>query len=145
MEKLITQLTEVFTTNFVAYFRSHVAHVNLVGRNFYSDHKLLQKVYENLQGNIDPIAEFLRTCKSYMPESLEEVIDGSAIADDPVMGTSDSLLETVRDDLETLVVLYRELEKAAESAGQDQIANYAQDQETILTKQIWMLDSTLDD
>ena len=145
MEKLITQLTEIFTTNFVAYYRAHVAHVNIVGRNFYSDHKLLQKVYETLQANIDTLAEFLRTCKTFMPESLEEVIDGSAIADDPVMGTSDSLLETVRDDLETLVVLYRELEKAAESAGQDQIANYAQDQETILTKQIWMLDSTLDD
>ena len=139
------QLTQIFRDNFVAYFRSHVAHVNITGRNFYSDHKLLQKVYENLQGNIDTIAEFLRTCESFMPESLADVLDLTAIPDDMVMGDSDALLRLVCEDLQTLVGLYRELETEAEDAGQDQIANFAQDQETVLTKQIWMITSTIGD
>ena len=145
MNDLIKKLAEVFGTNFVAYYRSHVAHVNITGRNFYSDHKLLQKVYENLQDQIDTIAEFLRSVETFMPESLADVMDLTAIPDDMVMGDSDALLRLVCEDLQTLVGLYRELETEAEDAGQDQIANFAQDQETVLTKQIWMITSTIGD
>jgi starvation-inducible DNA-binding protein len=145
MNDLIKKLAEVFASNFVAYYRSHVAHVNITGRNFYSDHKLLKKVYENLQDQIDTIAEFLRSVESFMPESLADVLDLTAIPDDMVMGDSDSLLRLVCEDLQTLVALYRELETEAEDAGQDQIANFAQDQETVLTKQIWMITSTIGD
>ena len=45
------QLQKTFCDNFLCYFRSQVAHVNVVGRNFYSDHKLLGKIYEHLQAN----------------------------------------------------------------------------------------------
>jgi starvation-inducible DNA-binding protein len=145
MNDLIKKLAEVFGSNFVAYYRSHVAHVNIVGRNFYSDHKLLQKVYENLQDQIDTIAEFLRSVESFMPESLADVMDLTAIPDDMVMGDSDALLRLVCEDLQTLVGLYRELETEATDAGQDQIANFAQDQLTVLTRQIWMITSTIGD
>jgi starvation-inducible DNA-binding protein len=145
MNDLIKKLAEVFGTNFVAYYRSHVAHVNITGRNFYSDHKLLQKVYENLQDQIDTLAEFLRSVETFMPESLADVLDLTAIPDDMVMGDSDALLRLVCEDLQTLVALYRELETEATDAGQDQIANFAQDQETVLTKQIWMITSTIGD
>ena len=47
------QLTQIFKNNFVAYFRSHAAHVNITGRNFRSDHKLLEGVYERRQEQID--------------------------------------------------------------------------------------------
>ena len=143
MNDLIEKLREVFATNFVAYYQSHVAHVNIVGRNFYSDHKLLQKIYENLQDQIDTIAEFLRSVESFMPESIGDVMDTAVIADDLVLGDSDELLRLVGRNLQTLVDLYRELEREADDAGQDQIANYAQDQETILTKQIWMITATV--
>ena len=143
MNDLIEKLREVFATNFVAYYQSHVAHVNITGRNFYSDHKLLQKIYENLQDQIDTIAEFLRSVETFMPESLADVMDQTQVADDLVVGDSDELLRLVGRNLQTLVDLYRELEREADDAGQDQIANYAQDQETILTKQIWMITATV--
>lgn len=144
MTDLIEKLTEVFNTNFVAYYRTHVAHVNIVGRNFYSDHKLLQKIYEELQGDIDTIAEFLRTLETVMPESLGTVIDGSQIADLDVYGSADELLAGVLTDLITLISLYRELELLAEEADEDQISNFAQDRETVFTKFNWMLRSTLE-
>ena len=49
MEELKICLQETFAGNFVSYYRSHVAHVNIQGRNFYQDHKLLQKIYEYFQ------------------------------------------------------------------------------------------------
>ena len=144
MTDLINKLTEVFNTNFVAYYRTQVSHVNITGRNFYSDHKLLQKIYEELQGDIDTIAEFLRTLAAVMPESLATVIDGSKIADLDVYGSADELLESVLTDLTALISLYRELEELAEEEDEDQIGNFAQDRETVFTKFSWMLRATLE-
>jgi len=140
---LIDQLTTVFNSNFVAYYRSHVAHVNTQGRNFYSDHKLLQKIYEDLQSNIDTIAEFLRTLDEPMPVSLDAVLRGSDIADQDQTGTADQLLMSVAGDVVDLVGLHRDLIRAATEADQDQIANYAQDRITTLERFLWMLRSTL--
>jgi len=139
-----TQLQQVFADNFAAYFRSHVAHVNTQGRNFYSDHKLLGKIYEDLQSQIDLIAELLRSMGEFMPTSLGQVLDTAQITEDAVEGDSDDLLITVRGDLESLKACNEELMAVAEEAGHKEIANYAQDRILTLAKYIWMLDSTLD-
>ena len=138
------QLTQVFNDNFVTYFRSHAAHVNIEGRNFRSDHKLLQGVYERRQAQIDQIGELLRTLGVYMPCSLADIITDSHILADAIEGTADELLESVREDLEHLKDCYEELMAVAEEQGHAEISNYAQDQILDLAKSIWMLNSTLD-
>jgi starvation-inducible DNA-binding protein len=138
------QLQQVFADNLVAYYRSHVAHVNTQGRNFYSDHKLLGKIYEDLQDQIDTIAELLRSLGEFMPPSLAQVLGTSQIADNTVEGNSDDLLISVRGDLEELKLCNEELMQVAEEDGHAEIANYAQDRILTLAKYIWMLDSTLE-
>ena len=138
------QLNQVFCDNFVTYYRSHTAHVNLVGRNFRSDHKLLQGVYERRQAEIDVLAELLRTLSAFMPVSITEVLACSEISDSDIEGDADELLEAVRDDLEQLKGCYEELMAVADSEGHAEISNYAQDQILDLAKSIWMLNSTLD-
>ena len=87
----LEQLIQVFNDNFTAYFRSHVAHVNIMGRNFVSDHKLLEKVYEDLQEQIDSIAEKIRTLDGFMPASLQEVINDSHNPVFAIEGSSENL------------------------------------------------------
>jgi starvation-inducible DNA-binding protein len=99
------QLTQVFNNNFVAYYRSHVAHVNILGRNFYSDHKLLQKVYEDLQDQIDKLAELLRTLDDYMPCEIQDVLNQSEIGTGIFEEDADGFLHGVKDDLESCIVL----------------------------------------
>lgn len=137
------QLLQVFNDNFIAYFRSHVAHVNTVGRNFVSDHKLLGKIYEDLQGQIDTIAEILRTLDEMMPCCLTDIIDASEINTLPIDGDSDELLEQVLEDLGTLKGCYLELMTVAEEEEHKEIANYAQDRVLAIAKFEWMLRSTL--
>jgi starvation-inducible DNA-binding protein len=137
------QLKQVFNDNFVAYYRSHVAHVNIVGRNFVSDHKLLKGIYEDLQEQIDTIAELLRSMDEFMPGSLAQVLQSSHIEDDPMLGDSDSMLESVYDDIEHLKGCYEELIKVGNEEGYDHISNYAQDRVLQLSKFCWMLSSTL--
>ena len=137
-------LTQIFKDNFVAYFRSHAAHVNVTGRNFASDHKLLQKTYEDLQGQIDVIAEILRTLKEYMPCDISEVIAESHMPTDAIEGDALELIELVMVDLEYLVDEHRELITIANDEGHDEVANYAQDRVLALEKHIWMHRSTLE-
>jgi len=142
---MITQtlLTQIFNNNFVAYYRSHVAHVNTEGRNFYSDHKLLQKIYESLQDQIDIIAELLRGMEEYMPCDIQDVLNQSEISTKILEGDSDFLLEAIMKDLQSLKDSYDELEDVAEDEDYEEISNYAQDRVLTLNKQIWMLRATL--
>jgi DNA-binding ferritin-like protein len=144
MTTIEQQLTQVFCDNFVTYYRSHVAHVNIMGRNFRSDHKLLQGVYERRQTEIDHIAELLRTLQVFMPHCLTDIVDGSNISDEPIEGDADELLEAVRTDLEQLKDCYEELMAVADDENHAEISNYAQDQILDIAKSIWMLNSTLD-
>ena len=137
------QLTQTFNNNFVAYYRSHVVHVNILGRNFYSDHKLLQKIYEDLQDQIDRIAELLRTIDDYMPCEIQDVLNQSEISTAIFEEDSDGFLEGVKNDLELLKGTYEELMAVAEVEGHEEIANYSQDRILALAKFIWMLDATL--
>ena len=137
-------LEETFSANFVAYYRSHVAHVNIVGRNFASDHKLLQKIYEDLQGTIDSLAELLRTIGAKMPNDIATVLEISPFRDDPVEGDSDELLQLVLDDQDKLMDLYKELDQAANEAGDIDISNFAQGRVGDHAKFRWMLRSTLE-
>ena len=138
------QLIQIFNNNFIAYFRSHAAHVNITGRNFRSDHKLLQGVYERRQEQIDKIGEILRTMQEYMPCDINDVVMNSAISTDAIQGTADELLETVMMDLEHLLEDFKALIAIADLEGLEEISNYAQDQALDLEKSIWMLRSTLD-
>ena len=138
-------LEETFAANFVSYYRSHVAHVNLRARTFYQDHKLLQKVYEYFQDNIDTIAEKLRTVRAYMPTDLATVTTLSPIADTPTTGTADELLEQVLESLDIMVDQYHELNDAAEAVNYIDISNFAQDQIGQIVKLRWMIESTLEE
>lgn len=138
------QLKLIFNNNFVAYFRSHAAHVNITGRNFRSDHKLLEGVYERRQAEIDKIGEILRTMQEYMPCDINDVVFNSEIPTDAIEGKADELLETVMMDLQHLLEDYKALIVIADSEGYEEISNYAQDQALDLEKSIWMLRSTLE-
>jgi DNA-binding ferritin-like protein len=137
------QFTLVFNNNFIAYFRSHAAHVNVTGRNFRSDHKILGGIYERRQAEIDKIGEILRTMDEYMPCDINDVVMNAAIPTDAIEGSADKLLETVMMDLEHLLEDYKQLIEIASDEGLEEISNYAQDQALDLEKSIWMLRSTL--
>lgn len=141
--RTVEQLREVFSDNFVAYFRSHIAHLNIVGRNFQSDHALLLGIYEDLQDQIDIIGELIRSLDEYVTDDIADVIEGSSVLPFPMSGTSDQMLGEVMSDLEQLKNCYIALMEIAEAEEHNEIANYAQDRILALAKTIWMLRSTL--
>jgi len=145
LTNLQEELTKTFSGNFVSYYRSHVAHVNIIGRNFYSDHKLLQKIYEYFQDNIDTIAEKLRTIKAKMPVDIATVTIESPIMDFPTVGDCYELLTQVDEALESMIEQYHALNDAAEEVDYIDISNFAQDQIGQLARFRWMIESTLEE
>lgn len=144
MTLTLDQLQTCFRNNFICYYSSHVAHVNVRGRNFVSDHKLLKGIYEARQEQIDVIAEFIRTLDGFMIDQLQMVITDATIDDGPTRGSADDLLLLTRDNLAALADDFRDLREAADEDGLDNIANYADEQVTAITKYLWMLDATLE-
>jgi len=140
----VFQLKQVFCDNFAAYTRSHIAHLNVTGRNFYSDHKLLNKIYDDLQDEIDTLGELIRALGAFAPLSLTEIMENSQVSIDAIDGSADALLSEVRSDLEQLKECYIELLKVSESEDLEEIANHAQDRLLVLEKFLWMLNSTLE-
>ena len=139
----LTKLQDVYCDNFIAYYRAHSIHMNILGRNFYSDHKLLQKIYEELQEHIDDIGELLRSSQEFVPETIGDILAGSDL-DDSTAGASgaDSLLVHVRSALEHLVMAYTELNLLATEEDYPDIENFAQGQIQTLKRFIWMLTAT---
>lgn len=139
------QLQQVFRDNFVVYYRAHVAHVNTRGRNFYSDHRLLGKIYQHLQANTDVLAELLRTLDSFMPTSLDSITAESAILPAPCEGSARELLQHVLEGIQELDSAYQDLVEVSEAESMDEITDYAQGEIRVLRKYCWMLESTLHD
>jgi len=137
------QLTQIFRDNFVTYFRSHVAHVNITGRNFRSDHKLLEGIYTRRQDQIDRIGEILRSMDEYMPCDISEVLELSHIDTGELSGDADHLLAMVQEDLEHLLDEFKQLIEIADEEGLEEISNYGQDQSLDIEKSLWMLKATL--
>lgn len=142
--KTLDQLQQVFCNNFTTYYASHVAHVNVVGRNFVSDHELLKGIYEDRQAEIDTLAEIIRTLDGFMIDNLKDVTVGATIKDAPTQGSADVLLMKIHGHLTDLVLDYQDLMAAATADGLEHISNHAQDQVTALEKQLWQLKSTLE-
>ena len=144
LDNLQLVLEETFSNNFVAYYRSHVAHVNITGPEFPEYHKMLQKIYEYFQGNIDTLAEKLRTVRGMMPASLRTVLEIAALEDKDTEGSAEELLATVLDSIAVMIDQYHELYEAAEEVRYLDISNFAQDEIGKLAKIRWMLEATLD-
>lgn len=144
MKSSLKHLKTAFATNFVLYYKSHVAHVNTTGRNFYSDHKLLQEIYEDAQSNIDSYAEFIRILYDDMPYTLGKIIQLSDLADDLSVMTDREYLQMVYDDTEVMLKTLTELYNACETDKEIGLSNFVQDRIIVHGKFCWQLRSILE-
>ena len=86
----------------------------------------------------------LRTIDAKMPNDIATVLQISPFRDDPTEGDADELLQLVLDDQDKLIDLYKELDQAANEAGDIDISNFAQGRVGDHAKFRWMLRSTLE-
>ena len=145
LTELYTVLERVWATNFVAYQKAHSAHINIRGRNFYSDHKLLKHIYRYLQDNIDILGEEIQACGvGRVPETISMILETSMIADTVPDMDADSLLHTVLDDLYVMIDLYHEMDEAGQAANYPDVCNMAADHIGKIAIFCWKIEATLE-
>lgn len=138
------ELIETFCDNFVAYYRSHSCHLNITGRNFVSDHKLLNDIYDDLQDEIDTLGEIIRTIKIEAPRTIQEILDTASLTEETTDLGADGMLGITYDAIEHLIDSYKDIEQLADSAEYAHISNHAQDRVLTLEKFCWQLRSVLE-
>ena len=128
LQNLHDVLERVYASNFVAYQRAHASHMNIRGRNFISDHKLLKKIYQYLEGNVDVLGEEIQACGvGRVPETIDMILVNSVIADTMPAMDADSMLQDVLDMLYQLIDVYHEMDEAGKAANYPDVCNMAAD------------------
>jgi len=145
LKELYTVLERVFATNFVTYYKAHAAHINIRGRNFYNDHKLLKHIYRYLQENIDTLGEEIQACGvGRVPETIEMILETSGVEDRMPSLDADDLLRDCLDDLYELIEVYHEMDEAGKAANYPDVSNMAADHIGRIAAFCWKIEATLD-
>ena len=145
LQNLHDVLERVYASNFVAYQRAHASHMNVRGRNFMSDHKLLKHVYQYLENNVDVLGEEIQACGvGREPETIDGIMTLSAIVDlMPPMDADGMLMDTL-DNLYKMIDLYHEMDEAGQAANYPDVCNMAADHIQKIATFCWKIEATLD-
>jgi starvation-inducible DNA-binding protein len=142
--KTLDALLETFCDNFVNSYRAHSIHFNIVGPEFYSNHKLLQKIYEDSESIQDDLGELIRALGALAPETIGDIMSMADLDDSTTGSSAEELLQHVLDGQEHMIDSYRRLEEVADDEGEKDISNFAQDRIRQHKKFAWMLRSSIE-
>jgi starvation-inducible DNA-binding protein len=140
---LTEDLKTLLGSTFVLYTKTHGFHWNIEGSNFPQYHKFLNKMYDEIYGTIDTIAEYIRTLGSYSPGSLGRMLELSLIEEQYKIPRAELMLEELLVDCEKMIKLVTELFDIATQEKAQGIANYLAELQDLYSKKAWMIRATL--
>jgi starvation-inducible DNA-binding protein len=134
---------QAFANTFLFYLQAHYYHWNVEGRNFTQDHKLLQKIYEEVFAAIDTFAEELRAMGTYAPGVFDRLKELSNIQQSDEIPTAEKMFENLIDSNEKVL---KSLDIAFDILEANHIhgfGNFIAERIDRHSKHAWMLKSTL--
>jgi len=132
-----------FATSFAFYLKTHYFHWNIEGENFPQYHKLLEEIYTDVYGAVDPAAEFIRTLGQYAPGSLNRFIELSRVQDTTSVPAARDMMQQLLADNSKVLETIRDAYDAAESEGEHGLSNFLADRQAAHKKWQWFLQSTI--
>ena len=143
METLIEIMRKVLADTFAMYLKAHNYHWNVEGPNFPQYHDFFGKLYEELHGAVDPIAEEIRALDAYAPGSFSRFLELTEIEDETNIPMSREMaLKLLRDNdvvLNTLNVAF----KLADQFDRQGLADFIAGRIDVHNKHGWMLRSII--
>ena len=135
-----TNLKKAFASSYVFLIKSQNYHWNITGRAFYADHLLLERIYQEVEGSIDPFAENLRKVGTFAPAGAAQFGKLSVLKDAAVEPVNASaMLTDLYQDSMTMVEVFKQLFDKAEAAGDHGISNFLADRQDAFATHAWML------
>lgn len=136
-----SELESLFSTYFdkvwSLYFKTHSAHWNLSGGDFFSLHKLFDEQYTTLWESLDEIAEHLRSLGFAAPTN------SAAVSGIPFGSTREQFLTGLLQDQESLIDWLRTAIRQADSYDDISGADFLTQRLAAHEKMAWMLKASL--
>jgi starvation-inducible DNA-binding protein len=128
---------------FLMYFKSQAYHWNVEGMFFSQYHDFFGKIYEEVYGAVDPLAEEIRAMGEYAPKNIEEFYKVTTINNDNSATNVTEMLQDLQEannkTIESLNKLFDLLTKNKEQGFADFIAGRLDAHK----KHGWMIRSSL--
>ena len=112
--ELARMMRTVLSDSFIMYFKAHTCHWNIEGMNFPQYHEFFGKIYEEVYGAIDEIAEEIRKLNYPAPCCLSEMYKDKSVTEhsEYTMDRSQMLMELDQVNSQVLVSLNRAFDMA---------------------------------
>lgn len=133
MNKLIADFT-------VLYNKLHTYHYNVVGKEFYSMHVMLEGEYDTFHGWIDEVAEAIKINGEYPVATIKEMLELTSIKEAEAKDYSASeILNDLLSDYEGLIAYMYEVKETLPMISENMLEEFI----TYLSKQVWFIKATL--
>lgn len=140
-EELIEDLKKLFASNYAFYLKAQYYHWNVEGPNFPQYHEFFGKIYEEVGGSIDKMAEHIRALDAYAPGSFKRLIELSDIDGDDTIISGLEMASRLLADNDKLTPMLIAAMKKAEEVDRFGTANFLQDRIEAHRLHAWMLRS----
>ncbi|SIS80119.1 Dps family protein [Belliella pelovolcani] len=140
---LAKKLNELLANYEIYYQNLRNFHWNVTGPNFFELHAKFEELYNAANLGIDEVAERILTLGIRPLSSFEEYISHAAIKEAKEIHEAKEMVEIVRDNLNTLLSLEREVLEIAAEQNDEGTVSMMSEYITGKEKVVWMLSAYL--
>jgi starvation-inducible DNA-binding protein len=142
---LADDLKTLLATQYAFVIKAQFFHWNVEGSDFSQLHKFFGKIYEEVNGAIDPTAEYIRVLEEYAPGSFERFQELSLITGQIKVPRARLMLQELLADNQVVIDLLNQCFGSAEQENQQGIADFIAGRIDAQGKHGWMLKAFLKD
>lgn len=144
MEELIKDLNELLSDLNVFYRKLQSYHWNVKGKDFFTFHAKLEEYYDEVNEQIDEIAEHILTL-GYQPlGTMQDYLNLTKIAEAKNEKIDDCLIfKNVKEDMNIILKKTEEIKKKADEQNVYITSSLMDDYMSSYSKTLWMLNQML--
>jgi starvation-inducible DNA-binding protein len=144
-QAVVSLLSKLLADEYVLYTKTRNYHWNVVGPHFNDLHKFFESQYGSLDGDIDEIAERIRSLGAKTGATLGEFVKNSRIEEHTSdFPSSDKMVSNLVEDHESVIQTLREDVSACEQNNDVGTADFLTGLMEKHEKTAWMLRSVLE-
>jgi starvation-inducible DNA-binding protein len=143
MEQLIAALRELLADTVALKFKAHGYHWNVEGEDFPQAHKFFEKIYEDYDSAIDPLAESLRRLGEYAPFKLSRFVQLSTVAETDVTSEFEDMAMDLLKSNDAVLAKLKDAFDYSQTAREQGIANFIAERIDMHAKWHWQLSAVV--
>lgn len=142
--ELVNELAIVLSDTVVLSYRALGAHWNVMGPDFHEYHAFFEKIYEDLDGSIDAVAEDIRKLGAPAPAGLNDFVALARVSSTPDSDYScAALASSLHAGIEEALISIDNAFQLANAMNEQGIADFLAGRDDMLKKWRWQLAASL--